>query len=309
MSTRPTPEADPIRCPDCQGADPRPIGRLPDVRIFAGRALDRPVAGGILYDCRHCALKFRYPAIDLQTSTALYDNGSVSAWSTSLRADQRIVLDYLGAEVGRGSVLDFGCYTGQFLASLPARFERFGIEISARAAEATRRNAAARVWEDLEAIDAARRFDVIVCMDVVEHFSSPRELLQALLGRLHPGGRLLITTGDADATLWRRIGARWWYCGYAEHIAFISDRWLRHHVEQLGSRVLRCEPFNYKDEGVAMRMVRWAALGGALAWTGIAAALARGPGRSAPASNALAKTSLPGVGLTRDHLFIVIQKH
>lgn len=308
MSTRPVDDGGAIRCPDCDSKGLSRIGRLPDVRTFAGRVLDRPVAGGALFECRQCRLKFRHPVIDMQTSDALYDNGSVSAWSSALRTDQRLVLDHLDANTDAGSVLDFGCYTGQFLASLPARFERYGVEISDQAADATRRRAGARVWKDLDSIDPARRFDVIVCMDVVEHFPSPRRLLEALLARLAPAGRLLITTGDADATLWRRFGSRWWYCGYAEHIAFISGPWLRHHAGTLGANIVGCESFNYKDEGGAMRLLRWGALGAALAWTGGAAVLARAPGRADPPSAPSAITSLPGVGLTRDHLFIVIRK-
>ncbi len=86
--------------------------------------------------CLDCDLRFRGM---LQADyAALYDNESVDAWSLGpLRTDQRLVIALVQAHVAAQpqarTVLDFGCYTGEFLARLPAQLQRHGVEVSAAA--------------------------------------------------------------------------------------------------------------------------------------------------------------------------------
>lgn len=294
-------------CPDCASADLRAVGALPEPRIFAGRPLTEPLDAGTLFDCRGCGLKFRFPVLPKAVYDRLYDNGAVGSWSPSLRADQRLAQAYLETHCRHAKVLDYGCYTGQFLGGLSGGIQRYGVEVNDAAADEARRHAGARVWRDLDAIDDGMRFDVIVCMDVIEHFHSPLVLVRQLLTRLEPGGLLLITTGDADAPLWQRVGSRWWYCSYPEHLSFVSRRWLAHHAAGLGVTLADCQSFNYKDESAFKRLLRWLLFGSAMAASSLAAVAATMRfGRGARAEPSV--RALPGVGLGPDHLFIVLRK-
>lgn len=103
-------------------------------------------------------------------------------------------------------VLDVGCGTGANLArhfaGLPvhtigvdqadaiamARSEHPGREwIAADLSEES-------VWESL----GARRPDLVLCVDVIEHVEDPRLLLSRLHRLVHPNGRLVLSTPDRD---------------------------------------------------------------------------------------------------------------
>jgi SAM-dependent methyltransferase len=159
------------------------------------------------------------------------------------------------------------------------------------------------VVASLEDLAPELRFDVIVAMDVIEHVPSPRALLVQLLSRLAPGGRLLITTGDGTNPLWRLVGARWWYCYYPEHIAFISRRWLRFHAARIGCSILRVDTFNYFDERGRGARRRW------LDWLKY---LMRPVRHARKRERHLAEhgsdMGVPGMGLTRDHLLVQLAK-
>ena len=298
-------------CPDCGSRQLRHIGALPDVAFFAGRHLDQPLPGGQLVHCTRCDLRFRDPHLGVATYDALYDNALVDTWiAGALRVDQRLVQSLAqacvpapGAAPGAAvRVLDFGCYAGDFLASLPAAFDKFGVEVNATAAAQAARRTGARVERDLDHFAPELRFELIVAMDVIEHLPSPRALLKRLVERLAPGGRLVITTGDGANWLWRLLGARWWYCYFPEHIAFVSRRWLRYHAGALGVSVQQAGRFNYLEPAERPRFVR--------GWKTLLRYLRKPAAYKLQQQRHFAQhgsdLGVPGIGLTRDHLLLVV---
>lgn len=290
------------QCPDCGSGGCASLGSLPDVPFFAGKVLAAPLPGGCLWRCRRCDLRFRWPT--LPDYERLYDNAKVDSWTTGpLRVDQQLVLQRLHEPATASRVLDFGCYSGGFLARLSPRFEKFGVEVATAAAEVARERTGARVVARLEELDAKLLFDVIVMMDVVEHVPSPLRLLEQLLQRLAPGGRLLLTTGDGGNLLWRLVGGRWWYCYFPEHIAFISARWARYHAARLGCRIDAVERFNYLDGEERKAAASWSRW---LRYLMRPAHHARKRGRFLDRHGQ--DMGVPGIGLTRDHLFVQVSR-
>lgn len=285
-------------CPDCAGAGIADLGPLPDVPVFAGKRLDHALPGGRLLRCRQCDLRFRWPL--LPNYDELYNNGEAQAWSAGpLRHDQSLVHGALSALSVGNKLLDFGCYSGGFLCAAPARFERYGVEVSQAAAAVARERAGAQVVGHLDDFDPAIRFDVIVAMDVVEHVASPRRLLEQFRQRLSPGGKVLLTTGDGANLLWRIVRARWWYCYFPEHIAFISRRWLAVHAGRLGLGIERVETFDYLQSAAPGTAPGWRAW---LRYLAMPARHARKRARHLAAHGT--DMGVPGIGLTRDHLLI-----
>lgn len=287
-------------CPDCGSPEVRSLGALPDVAFFAGRRLQAPLPGGRLLHCRACDLRFRHPLRD--DYDRLYDNEAVDAWAPgALRPDQRRVLELIEQRSEARSVLDYGCYTGEFLARLPMHLQRHGVEISAAAGAVAEQRAGARVTRTLAQQPPGQRFDLIVAMDVIEHVPSPRRLLAELLERLSEGGLLVVTTGDGGHPLFRLAGPRWWYCYYPEHITFISRRWLQAHVAPCGGRLLAAESFDYLE--ATSRAQRWRA------WLKY---LARPAHHARKRQAQLQRTGIdpgvPGIGLGRDHMLVAITR-
>lgn len=294
-------------CPSCASDLLVEIGRLPDSRWFAGKRLEEPLPGGWLCRCSTCGIKFRCVASADAVSSQMYNNDTIATWTADdTRADWDIIVRYVSEALPQGGkVLDFGCYTGGLLERLGAGHERYGIEVNRVAADVASQKIGREVWPSIGAAPDDLRFDIIIAADVIEHFANPMSLIDQLASRLSANGVLIITTGDADNYLWNRFGANWWYCFYPEHIAFASEKWLRHNARIAGMSVVRCEPFRYKKLGLVRRVSDCiqAYFYGVLpnAYLGLARLLLKLAGRPD-------LESIPGAGLSRDHLFVVLSR-
>lgn len=276
-------------CRTCGSHRVTRLGRLPDVDVFAGQRLPAPLPGGALLRCRDCGFVFRAPLLEPAAYAALYAGGGTEVWEQHAeREDFRRVCAAIGD--APQDVLDVGCYTGDLLAMLPPACRRFGIEPNpGAAARAAARGVTivAQRWDELGA--DGPRFDVIVNCDVIEHVPDPRAFLATLAGRLKPGGRLLVTTGNAEAWPWRLAGARFWYAWFPEHISFVGPRWLRRMAPAAGLRIEALAPFWHdRPPGLASRA---RALLATLVWR----LAARRP-------------RLLGGGIAQDHLFCILTK-
>jgi 2-polyprenyl-6-hydroxyphenyl methylase/3-demethylubiquinone-9 3-methyltransferase len=106
------------------------------------------------------------------------------------------------------SALDVGCGAGLLaepLARLGAKVT--GLDASAALIEVARGHASAMSLEiDYRAGEVEKlkgSFDLITCMEVIEHVADPAAFLGALAARLAPGGLLILST--PNATSWSRL--------------------------------------------------------------------------------------------------------
>jgi 2-polyprenyl-3-methyl-5-hydroxy-6-metoxy-1,4-benzoquinol methylase len=278
---------------------------LPDAAVFAGKKLDRPLAGGSLYTCRVCHLAFRAPTFETRIYQDLYDNSVAEAWTMDeSRQDQKLVSTYLHRHLPAGArILDVGCYAGALLGSMDNRFEKFGVEINSTAAGIARSRFNITTWCSLSEIPTNVRFDAILATDVIEHLTSPRQFIECLLPLLEEGGFIVITSGDAANGWWRLAGARWWYCSFAEHISFISKSWLHYYSRILDFRVIKARRFRYKK--LRLRLLRYPFLVVYSLYPALYSEMLRLLRRVFAQSSAF---EVPGFGVSADHLFVVLSK-
>ena len=133
---------------------------------------------------------------------AMLDADEHHWWYRGRRKVIRAELDRLGLALD-ARILDAGCGSGRTLQELVAYGVVSGIELSEQAAEVARARGLGDVrvgrLEQLPWPDAS--FDLITCLDVIEHTPDDRATL-AELGRVcRPGGRLLVTV-PAYPSLW-----------------------------------------------------------------------------------------------------------
>ncbi len=227
------------------------LGRLPDKHHFAGLTLSYEIPGGTLIRCPECNLVFRSPILTIEQYNQLYARASVELWkskTTELRRDQKLVKAYIETQRPQGArVLDIGCYTGEFLMALSPKYQKFGIEKCATAARLCEESGIRIVCNDLYAVDLLQeKFDVVTAIDVIEHTANPSQFLQYMFAVLSDDGTAVITTGDADNRIWRKMKSDFWYCSPAEHISFISERWLQTNASVNEFRISNLERFRYR---------------------------------------------------------------
>jgi 2-polyprenyl-6-hydroxyphenyl methylase/3-demethylubiquinone-9 3-methyltransferase len=106
------------------------------------------------------------------------------------------------------SAMDVGCGAGllsESLARLGAKVT--GIDAAPEVIAVARDHAAAMGLEIdyrvADVIDVEGQFDLVTCMEVIEHVAEPQAFLDALARRLAPGGLLILST--PNATGWSKL--------------------------------------------------------------------------------------------------------
>jgi SAM-dependent methyltransferase len=123
-------------------------------------------------------------------------------WYRGRRQVIRVELDRLPLPP-RGRVLDAGCGSGRMLVELQRYGDVCGIELDEDAAEMARgrRRGEVRTGRLEELPWPPELFDLITCLDVIEHTPDDRATLRELRRVCKPGGWLLVTV-PAYQALW-----------------------------------------------------------------------------------------------------------
>jgi SAM-dependent methyltransferase len=307
MRVRDASESQTLSCPGCSSSSWRDRGRIPPASEFAGQVLAEPLAGGRLLECRACGLNWRSVTRPAAFYDAMYARARGNEWqATARRPDHELIVVKLQQHLLAGDVLDVGCGAGALLTRLPKQFGRYGIEIGREARAIAEAHGVEVMGSDFADLDSLERtFDAIVACDVIEHCANPRQFIEAVMRRLKPGGLFVLSTGDSSAWLWRLCGGRFWYCHFAEHLSFVSPRWLAKQ-RSIGAKLVDVQRFAYGSVGTVSRL-KLALL---LAWYMTSPGtfgrwLAR---RRGLAGNAAFHPNPPGQGISRDHLVAVLRR-
>ncbi|OGR42744.1 MAG: hypothetical protein A2X35_01990 [Elusimicrobia bacterium GWA2_61_42] len=183
-------------CPVCHA--PPPHAGLPAHKDpFGGKTY-------LLYRCQGCGAAFCDP---MENPGPAWYARAAAVWTPARRPEvpawRLEGLRRLKAEnPGPASLLEIGCSDGSFL--LEARklgFEVYGVDFDAEATARARADGLSGVttgfFEDFAA-KSARKYDVIVFFQTLEHLTDPRRFLAEVRGLLAPGGHILFDIPDAD---------------------------------------------------------------------------------------------------------------
>lgn len=137
-------------------------------------------------------------------------------------------------------ILDFGCGDGDLICRLSRIGHRtIGLDFDQKAL-AVCRSRGLDVYEasKLEHLESFR-FDVVACMNVIEHVTDPDMLLQQLKRLLKPEGVLLIETPNAGSLLAHRLGAAWRGLETPRHLNIFSTQGLTSLLNRNGFSIER----------------------------------------------------------------------
>lgn len=165
------------------------------------------------------------------------------------------------------TVLDVGCGEGNTAAYLKEKFgaEVTGIEINAEAAAVARKKLDHLLHGSIE--DAhdlpANHFDLILCLDILEHLIDPWAVLKRLAGCLKPEGYLLISLPNIQN--WRVLidlaFGRWDYTDSGlmdrTHLRFFTERTAK---EMISAASLRIDRFR-RSMGPEVKLLNLLTLG------------------------------------------------
>lgn len=172
----------------------------------------------------------------------LYKHGNPTQWSGDAeREDLRIIRSLVLERPGPSKVLDVGCGTGDFLLSLPEHYQKFGVEPSDGAVRASS-GGVKIIARQIGELPADAEFNVVTIIDVIEHVVDPASLLVEVYAHLASGGKIIISTGDPQNLMWRKVcKSKFWYVSFPEHITFPSvlfcQNWCTQHNAIMGGKL------------------------------------------------------------------------
>lgn len=181
-----------------------------------------------IVQCVDCGLIFGYPLDKQEEILELYDSFEDPEYEKERKArgeNQRKILSKINTFFPKkGKILDIGCATGIFLElARNDGWDVMGVEPSKWASDIARREYKLPVYYGTleEAKIPDKSFDVVVCLDVIEHVSSPRRMVAGIKRVLKPNGLLCIVTPDVKSIVARILGEKWWHIR-PDHIFLFS---------------------------------------------------------------------------------------
>ncbi len=185
-----------------------------NARVFSARRLPDRVHYRMV-SCDSCGLVRSDPVADEELLAALYASSSFDYGEEveSIQATYGRALGWLEERSPRReSLLEIGCGNGFFLAQARRQGWREvrGVEPSADAvAKAPPELDGAIVQDVMRAgLFAPESFDAVCLFQVLDHISSPVELLEECLAVLRPGGQILALNHNVRAWSARLLGER-----------------------------------------------------------------------------------------------------
>ncbi len=179
--------------------------------------------------CSGCSLLFLNPMYSDEELAKLYptdyyayqDNFQRSRWKGVVRAILGYRIQTLDPKFQKpGRMLDLGCGSGWFLASMREKgWETQGVEISSAAADLGRKAAGLDIFTGTleQAAFPSESFDYIRSNHSFEHISSPNETLDEIHRILKRDGKLLIGVPNEASLTSKIFGRYWWYRGAPVH--------------------------------------------------------------------------------------------
>jgi trans-aconitate methyltransferase len=162
-----------------------------------------------------------------------YVEGSVGR---SIQA--RKILNVLSKYISKGHLLDIGAGSGILVEqALLMGYQAVGIEPSKWLCGKAREKGIPVQLGAFPSEKLRERYDIITCIDVIEHVSNPFEFLSQIRSRMEANGVLAVVTPDVMSAFAKLFGWRWWHFRLA-HIGYFSKKNFTHLAERAGFDVV-----------------------------------------------------------------------
>ena len=160
----------------------------------------------------------------------------------------------------KGAYLDIGCAKGiQLDVARDAGFKTFGIDLSKENVTVCRKkghHVKVGYLEDAWRMVPDGGFDVISCLDVIEHVEDPAGFLGSAVSMLADDGVMILSTPNYSGVVAKLLGRRDPFMTPPEHLNFFTAVGMRRLFERAGLRILRRVTFGTLTDEERERAVR-----------------------------------------------------
>ncbi len=204
-----------------------------------------------LLRCKACGFIFSEPFPPVEISKVYErivdpeyveeEEGRSGNFKSILKVLKRIVKN-------KGSFLDVGSATG-IMMNLAKKegWDVYGVELSRWAVdEAKKRYGLEIIQGDFSEVELPENFfKVVTLIDIIEHVSNPKEVIEKVWRILEKGGVAVIVTPDVQSFTAKVMGERWWHFRPA-HIGFFSKRSLLYLLNSKGFEIVKARRYKWR---------------------------------------------------------------
>lgn len=161
-----------------------------------------------------------------------------------------------------GKVLDIGCAKGSFLNIMKKYdYDTFGIEMSGANVEICKDQGHKVFHGDLTSYydsTLKQRFNIIACLDVIEHIADPVDFLKKIKSLLEVNSILVLSTPNFSGFVSKLLGRRDPFIIPPEHLNFFSKKGLNELVTVVGLRPIKLTTFGFiTEEGLNRTVTKY----------------------------------------------------
>lgn len=243
-------------CPVCGRGDCHTIGIL-NIRWYdiGDEKITLPKEGIPIDKCRRCGIVFKKYLPEKGFSQHMFLTLGNHAWDGShdFSGERDFLIRLFGAK--NYELLDVGAGKGGLLRAISGRCARasaldvadFGAQAFVSAGGEFIEN-----WLDgSEVVWSGEPYDVVMCLDVLEHLYSAQAAFENLRKLVRPGGIVVIETGDVDSLTHERDVLSWWYAKLFEHHMFWSAPSLNFVARRYGFSIESYDRVRHKTWAIA----------------------------------------------------------
>lgn len=246
-------------CPACYSNNFIWIGEIPQqMNTFTWNKLSFCCLRTNLMQCKDCNLYFKWSRFSKEQLDAFYQNVNPETWQYALRdrKDWRIAKDWINKTINEGSILDIGCWDGEFLESLEGTWRRFEIEINPVSANKALAKGIEIIVQNISEMESLSiKFNVTTAFDLIEHVEYPLNFIASMAKITKNNGFIIISSGNIDAMTWKLSGSRYWYCSLPEHISFTNIAWYKFAANKLDLEIQYTEKFSHLSKHSAAQKI------------------------------------------------------
>lgn len=220
--------------------DPRAATTRGSCRLCGGEAAPHARRSDVaLLRCARCGFVSGFPTASVPTDVR-YQHLYAGQPAPAPEARYHEWLAHAERRVGTGRMLEIGAGAGALVSV--ARRRGWVVDATEVSASAVQRLTQTGARVHVGDLDDARypdgAFDLVACLEVIEHLPSPARCLRETARIVRPGGLLLLTTPNYHGLSRRLLGVRWRVID-PEHLAYFTPRTLGEALRLAGYREVR----------------------------------------------------------------------
>lgn len=159
--------------------------------------------------------------------------GFIRKWNN--RYKRRLIEQFMGV----GSLLDYGCGSGEFLVEMQnSGWQACGVEPAQRPKESAREQNLS-VFDKIE--QSSGQFNVITLWHVLEHVYEVQKLIKQLKERLQENGILVLALPNLKSYDAQQYGSNWIAYDAPRHVSHFSPADLERLFSRFGFQIIACK--------------------------------------------------------------------